>query len=296
MKISFRCPNCQAKHSALPSQAGKEGICKKCKAPLTVPISEPSIGIRRGNDTITSKENLIDGFKHPFVTGAKLWSHSFLPLVKRIGLPIAGLVFVAVLFLQRYDFDSNPTAGMTLLAAAGLAIVYVIFVIDLLISHLHTGNSIDNIYHVATRRFLPTAVTWLIAIIAVFMGTLLLIIPGIILGLRLFWADEFALVNGQTPIAAIRSSFDLTRAFGGRIWLFQFLEGLLSYGVFLAAIFILIPVAELKSLIATDLFTALWAAVLFLLFTLGYSFLHASEVAYFYGLRAEKAIDTSSNE
>ncbi len=263
---------------------------------MTVPISEPSIGIRRGNDTITSKENLIDGFKHPFVTGAKLWSHSFLPLVKRIGLPIAGLVFVAVLFLQRYDFDSNPTAGMTLLAAAGLAIVYVIFVIDLLISHLHTGNSIDNIYHVATRRFLPTAVTWLIAIIAVFMGTLLLIIPGIILGLRLFWADEFALVNGQTPIAAIRSSFDLTRAFGGRIWLFQFLEGLLSSGVFVAAIFILIPVAELKSLIATDLFTALWAAVLFLLFTLGYSFLHASEVAYFYGLRAEKAIDTSSNE
>ena len=229
MKIKFSCPNCQTKYSALLNQAGKEGICKKCKASLTVPISQPSIGIRRGNETITSKENLIDGFKHPFVIGAKLWSHSFLPIVKRIGLPFAGLVFVAVLFLPGYDFDfdSNQTAGMLLLAAAGLAIVYVIFVIDLLISHLHTGNSIDNIYQVAIQRFLPTAVTWLISIVAVFMGTLLLIIPGIILGLRLFWADEFALVNGQTPIAAIQSSFELTRGFGGRIWLFQFLEGLL---------------------------------------------------------------------
>ncbi len=298
MKISFRCPNCQTKYSALPSQAGKRGVCKNCNTPLTVPISQPSTGIRRENDAVASKENLSNGFRHPFATGAKLWLHSFLPLVKRVGLPFAGLVFVAALFLQGYDFDSNQTMSMPLLAATGLAVFYVIFVIDLLISYLHTGYLIDDIYKVAILRFLPTIATWFIAMIAVFMGTLLLVIPGIILGIRLFWADEFALVKGQTPVLAIKSSFELTRGFGGRIWGFQFLAGLLANVVFFTAIFLLIPVATLEGLIEAELYNALYLAVLALLFifTLGYSFLHASEIAYFYGLHAEKAMDTLLDE
>ncbi len=39
-KIQFTCPNCQAKYSALPDQAGKQGTCKNCGGNITVPKSE----------------------------------------------------------------------------------------------------------------------------------------------------------------------------------------------------------------------------------------------------------------
>ena len=35
------------------------------------------------------------------------------------------------------------------------------------------------------------------------VGFLLLIVPGIVLSVRLFWADEFALVHSASPLAAL---------------------------------------------------------------------------------------------
>ena len=38
-KIQFSCSNCQTKYSALPDQAGQQGLCKNCGAKITVPKS-----------------------------------------------------------------------------------------------------------------------------------------------------------------------------------------------------------------------------------------------------------------
>jgi hypothetical protein len=79
----------------------------------------------------------------------------------------------------------------------------------------------------------PGYLPWLLAsacfVAGVGLGTLSLIVPGILIGVRLFWADEFALVHGYGPVSAIRESLDLTRGRAGQIFGFQFTLGFAEY-------------------------------------------------------------------
>ncbi len=274
LELDFCSEHCISTHLALTGKRLEHGN-----------ISDISVR----ENTLVSNEDLVNGLRHPFVTGWKLWLHSLSDIIKRVALPFAGLALFGHLLLQDHNWGSNEAADITIWATGVIISVYAFFVINILISYLHIGHPIVDIYKVAIVRFLPTVATWVLSIMAAFVGILLFVIPGIIIGVRLFWADEFALVNRQNPFAAIKSSFELTRGFGGRIWVFQFLQGLIIYLVMLVAFVLLLLLAQLINLIAADLYSALMWVALSLLITLGYSFLHATEIAYFYGLRAEKS-------
>ena len=56
-KIQFTCPNCQAKYSALPDQAGKQGTCKNCGGNITVPKSEHKHIVKGTNHTESNRKS-----------------------------------------------------------------------------------------------------------------------------------------------------------------------------------------------------------------------------------------------
>jgi hypothetical protein len=167
------------------------------------------------------------------------------------------------------------------LASVGVAMTQVVM------TEKHTGLVRGNPYLWALKRFVPWLITLSLAIAATIAGYLLLILPGIYVALRLFWADEFVLIHGSGPIRGLKDSWELTRESAGSIFAFQFLAGLAAYVIvlpFILLIAIIIPMA-----------TGFEGGVLFLLvfscwavFTV-YAGLHAPEVVYFYGMRAQQA-------
>jgi hypothetical protein len=90
------------------------------------------------------------------------------------------------------------------------------------LSRAHTGAAGGSPWPHVAPRLLPWAATWLVYGVVVGVGSLL-ILPGMLAAIRLFWADEFALVHGVGPRAALRESLRLTRGLAGRIFGFQFL-------------------------------------------------------------------------
>ncbi|MGI9431540.1 MAG: hypothetical protein ACR2PQ_04965 [Myxococcota bacterium] len=197
----------------------------------------------------------------------------------------AGAVSLAT---GRDDFanDPNVTFGLAdlLLAviwAAGCAAVAVV------LSRAHTRMPGGNPWGHVAARFLPWATAWALSAIATVLGFVMLIIPGIIVGTRLFWADEFALIHRQGPIASIRQSLDLTKGVAGRVFGFQFALGFASYVVWIPLIVGFVAASTaLGQLDATPLRTLLLNLGMAVLGLHGYAAFHAPEVAYFYGLRA----------
>lgn len=117
----------------------------------------------------------------------------------------------------------------------------------------------------------------------------MLIIPGIYLSLRLFWAEEFALVHGAGPIQAIRESWDLTTGLAGSVFVFQFLAGLAAYGVFIAMGLAAVSVGAALEMLPTPITKTLRMVLICWGLLIGYAGLHAPEIVYLYGMRAERS-------
>jgi len=140
-------------------------------------------------------------------------------------------------------------------------------------------------------RFVPWALAWALYGAGVVVGTLALFVPGMILGVRLFWADEFALTHRQGPIAAARQSLELTRGLVGTIYFFQFGLGLVQQLVLVPVVLVFtlaldaivgaypssLPISALLAIASAVVAVNLYASV------------HAPEIVYFYGLRALRA-------
>lgn len=288
MRIHFSCPQCQTGYSTRPDQAGKKGICKVCSAHLVVPEPTPESRMSSKDQPFTSRNNLLVGFKHPFKTGARLWRRSLRTVLNVIGLPCAG-IFLLLGLVSPGDSTANQIVYLIPGTVGSLLCIYSVIVTFLLISRTYIGQSVDDIYRIALQRFLPTVATWLITFAIVLVATLFLIIPGVILFYRLFWADEFALMNGQSPISAIRSSYQLTRGSVGQIFSFQTLHGLLANLLCFVSGIVTLPIVLLGNFLSAKSFEALSMAVSGFLFIVVYAFLHANQAAYFYGLLAEKS-------
>ncbi len=122
------------------------------------------------------------------------------------------------------------------------------------------------------------------------LGFFVFIVPAIVLGTRLFWADEFALVHRTTgTIEALKESRRLTQGKFRAILRFQLLLSFTqSFVVLLLAslLFGLLPVFEsgqsrLLKVVRTSL-------ALFFSF-LTYGALHAPALVYFHGMRVARA-------
>lgn len=125
--------------------------------------------------------------------------------------------------------------------------------------------------------------TWICVWALVCLGYLLLILPGIYIAFRLFWADEYALHDGAPPWRAIARSWRLTSDAQGifsfqyrtglAIWLFTIAVGLPVMGAINLA-YVSIPPAFAS--IISNLFLAITGLAVFSLF-------HAIQACFFHG-------------
>ena len=236
----------------------------------------------------------LEGLQSPLRVGWKLWFRSLgrlsanvFPAAIAFGL-LAPPVFRA---LDALPADSFGAADFGFWGLMGLWLVGA-SVVGLTMSQRYTNHVEGHAWMLAARRFFPLLATWLLMLALVLVGYIALILPGIYLALRFFWADEFALVHGKNPIAALRASWDLTRGVAGPVFRFQFVNGLASY-LFLIPAFVVI-VLSVGVLLPEDraVHPAAGFAVGFLVTFIGlmtYGALHGPELAWFYGVRAKHA-------
>ena len=294
-------PTC-LRHPGLPS----EGNCARCGAPFCANCRvealaleqvycsaecrdlEAGVGRPLGADT----SGLAEGASRPLRTGAALWAASFTTLATHL-LPVAfGLALLLWLggsaLEQALDESHGMTSGFTL---AGWALFgYGGALTAVLMTQVHTEFVEGNAYLWTFRRFLPWAITWLIVGALVFAGLLLLILPGLVLGIRLFWADEFALVLRAGPVESVRSSWRLTRGRTWQVFGFQFVLGCLEYLILIPGFLIGIAIhmtAQESGLGAYPAVQVVVSTAVFLIAFLTYAAAHAAEVTYFYGIRAQ---------
>jgi hypothetical protein len=236
------------------------------------------------------------GLRRPIRTGWALALRSTGRIVAHV-LPIVIVGGLTVAWLNRMaEGPAGPLApaigfGFVLLVlfagAFGVALVGVI------LSARHTGCVHGPPYALVARRFLPWLATWVLMIAIAFAGYLLLIFPGIYLSLRLFWADEFALVHDRNPIAALRASWELTRKQAGEIFIFQFLLGFAQYLILIPAVLVLaVLIGGLDAISPPsdpDTIGGLHAVVLLFVGFVAYGAMHGPEIVKFYGMRAARA-------
>ena len=291
-----------AKHPGQPAA----GRCDHCGAPFCgdcrvedtaaeeVFCSEPCREKRtkaRSGPALPSESVLLEGFDQPIKTGWKLWARS-LPALCLYTAPIAFIMgMVAWLGGESLAAEGGETALsdgteflLLLMLAFGIALTQVI------LSQRYTRLVQGNPYTWTLRRFVPWVLTWIICFAAIILGTLALLIPGIILGLRLFWADEFALVHRAGPIQALKESWKLTRGNIGSIFGFQFLAGLAAYVVLIPIGVLFLALAALVQLLGSSEYSGpLEFTLVYLMIFVGYGGLHGPEIVYFYGMRAEQS-------
>lgn len=260
-------------------------FCDACRVEaLTIPEIYCSEPCREAAEP-DGFERFSAGFKAPFRTGIKLWADA-LPALLRHTLPVA-LVMAALLIFVYPDWvsEQGPAPSITLIIGLMLVAAYGIVLTSTVLSQNYTGLIRGNAHVWAAKRLLPWAATWALLALGTFLGYLALIIPGIIIALRLFWADEFALVHRAGPIASVKESWALTKGALGEIFVFQFIAGAFGWVIFMAG---LIGLTALG--VVTPLAGAIGVPLTFfvgsMVFFVGYGALHAPELAKFYGMRA----------
>ena len=158
------------------------------------------------------------------------------------------------------------------------------------ITHSHrSGLSLGSPYVAALPRLLPIIVFWLLYMIITSVGFLLLLIPGIIWSVTLFWGDEFVVLHRMSPAQALRMSRRLVKGRWWRVLLFQWRAGLITGGVFVIFmvlfVFLMIPLQTLQP----DAGSLLALAMGYFTFVLAglYGYGHCLQVNYLYRLLSE---------
>lgn len=96
-------------------------------------------------------------------------------------------------------------------------------------------------------------VAGIIVSIAVAIGTILLIIPGLVVGFFTYWTFNFVVDRNMTATDAIRSSFNAIKTDGGNLFLLAVLNVLITIAGFFALVvglLVALPIATLASMVA----------------------------------------------
>ena len=251
----------------------------------------------RTGPALATESTLLEGSRRPFASGWRLWASCLgtqckytAPLAVTMGC-LAALHQAEVAQVESAsDTEGGPAEiAVLLLFSFGIALTQVI------LSQRHTGLVRGNPYTWTLRRFAPWVLTILAMFVAILLGMVAFIFPGIYLALRLFWADELALVHGSNPIQALRESWRITEESAGSILFFQFLAGLAANVVFIAGALFVVALATLTEALGIALqFGWLTNSVVYLVVFVGYGAVHAPEVVRFYGMKTEHAHKVSA--
>ena len=214
------------------------------------------------------------------------------PITGWVTLPVG--LCVGLIIVATGQSEDRASEGSTPLFLSDLLLLLIctaaFAAVAVLLSRAHTEMAGGNPWPHVVSRFVPWLAALCLSAVAAFLGFLLLIVPGIVIGARLFWADEFALIHRQGPVTSVRQSLELTRGLAGRVFSFQFVLGFAGYAVWIPILIAFFAgAAALEQLESNPLRTLLSSVGMTTLGLHGYAALHAPEVAYFYGLRALRA-------
>ena len=233
-------------------------------------------------------ERYLSGLDGPYRTGLALWRGSFADLALAV-LPAAAVVGIAIWLdpaLMSEDEAVAATASPWVTFLVLAALLYGVLVSQVTLSRNHTELIEGSPHRWVLRRLLPWLLTWGIVIVGTVLGYLALVIPGIILGLRLFWADEFALAHRLGPIEAAQESWAVTKGRARDLFSFQFIAGLFAWlAIFGGLAVVVFPLGMLTGIVGIDSDAILMAAIAFTFF-MAYAAVHAVQVTKFYGTLA----------
>ena len=277
-------------------------LCEQCRVDVLateeIYCSEHCRGAASSDahEHTVSNAALAAGLKSPIVTGWGLWARSLGPLSLQV-LPLSVAIGATLWLLGRVDpppaIAESPAAVVWItFAAIVITLGYGGALVGVVLAQRHTGLVRGNPHIWTAKRLFPWLATWMLILPIIMIGYLALIFPGIYLSLRLFWADEFALVHGKGPIAALRASWQLTRKAAGPVFMFQFILGLAQNLILVPAIIgVTALLAGLESIgwSHPDRLTIFEGVVLPLILFIVYGAMHAPELAEFYGMRAARA-------
>jgi competence protein ComGC len=238
--------------------------------------------------TLITDEQLSAARKAPLRTGWSLWFRSIPTLVLKM-LPIAAVIATASSVTGEYDFDAASPPSLLIF---WLLLAYGGAVAGTILTQRYTGFNSGNPYTWAARRFLPWIAVWVLVIAFTIAGFFLLIVPGVIISMRLIWADEFVLTHSFSPFSALRASWKLTKGRVSETFAFQFVLGLAENVILIPGLVLIALIPMILSLIgaqttAVGSFITTTLTVTFLLVM--YTSFHAPEVVYFYSSRAAGA-------
>jgi hypothetical protein len=167
------------------------------------------------------------------------------------------------------------------------------FVIPPLVTALHVvivlglargvEPSVSGALRTASERFLPAVGTVFLAALGVALGLLLLVLPGIWLGVRWYLGAQAAVVDRLSPVAALRRSAELVRDRWWRTFGFLVVAGL-AFGVLVG-----VPGAILGAL-ASELSGALYVATVVVVQAVTLSLTALFGTLLFFDLRARREL------
>ncbi len=230
--------------------------------------------------------DLIAGYLEPVSTGWRSWTAS-LALLSRTIAPLALLAALGAGIAELY----SSTTAYLLYTAIG---IFGVALVGVTSSRAHTGHGGDDSPWILTiKRIVPWTVTWFLVIGLLLLGYAALIVPGIILNLRILWADEFVLVHRASPFKAMNESWQISRGQMGRTFPFELGLGFLSIPIFGLAF--AIP-AGVSYFLTNDTAPGIWvssavAGITAFMLLQAYALVHMMQIALFYGLRANLAAE-----
>lgn len=291
------------RHPGLPA----EGSCARCGATYCGTCRVDALALEEvycstecrdletgvGRESGADGSGLAEGAGRPIGAGLSLWRTSFTTVAVHL-LPVAFamalLLWIGGSSIGRALQDDSLGMPSQFTIAGWALFAYGGALTAVLMTQVHTGFVAGNAYLWTLRRMLPWAITWLIVGVLVLCGALLFLIPGLVLGIRLFWADEFALVLRSGPLESLRASWQLTRGRAWQVFGFQFVLGFVEYLILIPGFVLGLVIhmaVQASGLEAYPAVQVLVSTAVFLIAFLTYAAAHAPEVTYFYGIRAQ---------
>lgn len=155
----------------------------------------------------------------------------FRALPLSLGLPLLGATIAFLMLMIPWVDPESLIAGAEMdgtatlfTVGAAVAVVLLYFVYAGALAHGLVGAargepaSYAGTLRVGFHRIFVVLLVQVLFVLAVSAGSLLLVLPGILAGIRFSLALPVCVIEGHGPIASFRRSIELTRGFGGAIF------------------------------------------------------------------------------
>lgn len=147
-----------------------------------------------------------------------------------------------------------------------IVIVYIfsVFLLPIIILNRESGQSISypKMIQYLLSRFIPIVITNALLTLIVFIGSILLIIPGIIWQYTFSQAHLFTLIDGFSPIQSLKLSRRATQGSKMKIFNLTFLMGVI-YGVPLAVLSIFLTAFKIPEFLILNMALGVFGSCLY---------------------------------